>query len=137
MRGAERFIDTNVLLYLLSADGTRANRAEEIVADGGVISVQVLNEFAAVATRKLGMQFAEVREALGAIRSVCAVVPIDEATHDAGMRVAERYGFSIHDAIIVASALGAGCKMLLTEDMQDGLKIERQLRISNPFEQRR
>ena len=59
--------------------------------------------------------------------------PVDENTHDAGMRTAERYGLSIYDAMIVASALGAGFRVLLTEDMQDGLTIERRLLIRNPF----
>ena len=133
MSGAERFIDTNVLLYLLSADETKANQAEALVAAGGVISVQVLNEFAAVASRKLGMPLADIRETLDTIRAICAVVPVDEATHDAAMQVAERYGFSIYDALIVASALGAGCRILLTEDLQHGSTVDRRLRIVNPF----
>ena len=55
MPAAETFFDTNVLLYLLSEDTTKSDRAEELVANGGVISVQVLDEFAAVASAKLGM----------------------------------------------------------------------------------
>jgi predicted nucleic acid-binding protein len=55
MPEADTLFDTNVLLYLLSEDATKADRAEKLVANGGVISVQVLNEFAAVASRKLGM----------------------------------------------------------------------------------
>ena len=56
------FFDTNVLLYLLSADATKADRAEELLKDqGGIVNVQVLNEFVNVATRKLAMSFAEVR----------------------------------------------------------------------------
>ena len=50
---ASRFFDTNVLLYLLSGDQAKANAAETLVASGGIVSVQVLNEFASVATRKL------------------------------------------------------------------------------------
>ena len=56
MSGAEVFLDTNVLLYLLSGDADKADRAEELIADGGVISVQVLNEFASVASRKFGLR---------------------------------------------------------------------------------
>ena len=75
MRGGSAFIDTNVLLYLLSADVTRADRAESVLAAGGVISVQVLNEFASVASRKLRMALSEIREILDAVRTACAVVP--------------------------------------------------------------
>ena len=62
MSGTEAFLDTNVLLYLLSRDAAKADRAEALVVAGGVISVQVLNEFASVASRKLEMSWAEIRE---------------------------------------------------------------------------
>jgi len=131
--GAESFLDTNVLLYLLSADERKADLAEEIVAEGGVISVQVLNEFASVATRKLGMSIPDVVEVLRAVRTMCRVVALDEATHDLGLRLAERYALSIHDATIAAAAGLAGCKLILSEDLQDGLRLEGRLRVRNPF----
>ena len=133
MRRADRFVDTNVLLYLLSVDRAKADVAEETIAGGGVISVQVLNEFAAVALRKLGLSIAEVREALTIIRTVCTVVRVGEETHDLGLRVAEKYGLSIYDSMVVASALLVQCSELLSEDLQDGQVIERRLRIRNPF----
>jgi predicted nucleic acid-binding protein len=133
MSAADRFFDTNVLLYLLSGDDAKADRAEEVLASGGVISVQVLNEFASVATRKLKMPIAEIREVLATIRTVCKVVPIDEDTHDKGLEFVERYGLSIYDAMIVASALLAGCKALISEDMQGGQIIDGSLEIRNPF----
>lgn len=133
MNGGEDFFDTNVVLYLLSADTSKADRAEELVALRGTISVQVLNEFVAVASRKLHMQMIDVREALAGIRAVCAVVPITIETHDRAVEIAERYGLSIYDALIAAAALLAGCKTLHSEDMQDGQVIERQLTIRNPF----
>lgn len=133
MSGAEFFFDTNVILYLLSADAAKADRAEELLAIGGIISVQVLNEFAAVASRKLRMTWPEIREVLAQIRVVCPVEPISVDTHDKALQVAERYGISIYDALIVAAALIAGCTILYSEDMQDGQVIERQLTIRNPF----
>jgi len=131
--GAERFIDTNILLYLLSADETKADRAEEELSTGGIISVQVLNEFASVASRKLIMSITEIREALAEIRAVFHVVPISEQTHDIGLRVAEKHGLSVYDAMIVASALLAGCKILLSEDMQHGQTLDGRLEVRNPF----
>jgi predicted nucleic acid-binding protein len=128
------FIDSNILLYLLSADADKANRAEEIVRTGGLISVQVLNEITNVARRKLAMSWVEINEVLALIRSICPTEPLAIETHDRGRLVAERYELSVYDAMIVAAALLAGCKTLYSEDMQDGLLIDHQLHICNPFQ---
>jgi len=133
MSAAERFLDTNVLLYLLSGDDSKADRAEGELNAGGVVSVQVLNEFASVTSRKLKMSIAEIREMLATIRAICKVVPVSEGTHDLGLQVAEQYGLSIYDAMIVASAVLAGCKTIVSEDMQDGQIVQGRLRVWNPF----
>lgn len=134
MSESEQFFDTNVLLYLLSGDEAKADMAEELVAQGGHISVQVLNEFASVAMRKLGMSHDEVRKVLAPIRAVCVVNPLTQETHDLGLDLAKRYQLSVYDAMIVAAALIADCKLLLSEDMQHGLLINRKLRVRNPFD---
>ena len=126
------FFDTNVLLYLLSADTDKAQRAEELVSDGGVISVQVLNEFASVASRKLRMTIPEIQECLEPIREVCRVEPVTLETHLRGLDLAQRYGFSVYDSMIVAAASLAGCEILYSEDWQGGQRIDGLL-ISNPF----
>jgi predicted nucleic acid-binding protein len=54
-------------------------------------------------------------------------------THQSGLRLAERHGFSIYDSFIVAAALAAGCDTLWSEEMQHGMVIEQRLRIANPF----
>ncbi len=133
MNGGEDFFDTNVVLYLLSADMAKADRAEELISLGGTISVQVLNEFVAVASRKLRMPLSEIRDVLSQIRAVCTIEPITIETHDRALHIAERYGLSTYDALIVSAALLAGCKTLHSEDMQDGQVIEHQLTIRNPF----
>src|SRR5471030_3041611 len=112
MSEADSFFDTNVLLYLLSKDAAKADRAEVLLAFGGVVSVQVLNEFASVASRKLTMTIPEIREILSTIQAVCAVKPLDIETHELGLNMAERYGFSIYDGMIVAAALRAECAIL-------------------------
>lgn len=132
MRGGEAFFGTNVVLYLLSADTAKADVAEDLLASGGVISVQVLNEFSAVASRKLRMPWPEIRDVLTQVRAVCRVEPMSVDTYDRGAQLAERYGLFIYDALIVAAALLAGCTTLFSEDMQDGQVIER-LVIHNPF----
>jgi len=133
MSGADSFFDTSVLLYLLSDDTVRADRIETLLSARGVISVQVLNEFAVVALRKLNMPLSEVREILGTIRAVCAVEPISVETHDRGLAVFERYRFSLYDSMLVATALISGAKILYSEDLQNGQIIDDQLRVTNPF----
>lgn len=127
------FFDTNVLLYLLSEDDRKADRAEAIIASGGIINVQVLNEFASVASRKLRMSYAEIRDVLATVRGVCQIQTVTVDTHDRGLDIAERFGFSLYDSMIVSSALQSGCSVLYSEDMQHGQEIDAQLVVINPF----
>ena len=133
IRVTDSFFDSNVLLYLLSGDHAKADQAERLIRQGGHISVQVLNEFSSIATRKLKMRHHEVREVLAPIRELCKVNPLTEDCHDLGFKISENYQLSVYDSMIVASSLIAGCETLLSEDMQDGLFIENKLRIRNPF----
>jgi predicted nucleic acid-binding protein len=127
------FFDTNVLLYTLSGDAEKADRAEALITDGGCISVQVLNEFAAVATRKLSMSWTDVGEALAVFREVCRVESLTVETHDLAREIAARHGFGFYDSLIVASALLAECPVLYSEDLQHGQMIDRALMVKNPF----
>lgn len=133
MPDPESFIDTNILIYLLSEDTDKANRAEEIVRAGGRISVQVLNELANVARRKLAMPWKEIEELLDLIQAVCTIDSLTVEIHERGMAVAEQYNLSFYDSLIVAAALLGKCNILYSEDMQDGLLIDQRLRIYNPF----
>jgi predicted nucleic acid-binding protein len=132
MSGADAFFDTNVLLYLLSGDAAKADRAEELLAAGGVVSAQVLNEFAAVARCKLALSWPEIREVLATVRAICTVEPVSDRTHDLGMAIAERYRFTIYDGAIVAAASLAGCDLLYSEDLQDGQPVHG-VTVRNPF----
>lgn len=133
MSAAKTFLDTNVLLYLLSADSAKADRAEAVVASGGIISVQVLNEFASVAARKLAMSVAEIRDVLAPIRALCPIEALTSTTHDEALDLMERYGFSLYDAMIVAAAKLANCDKLYSEDMHNGQTLSSGLIIQNPF----
>ena len=133
MSADKTFFDTNVILYLFSADTAKAGRAEELLASGGQISVQVLNELASVARRKLGFSWHEVIDVTTQLQHLCPVVPLTVETHACGLQTAERYGMSVYDGMIVASALLSGCTTLFTEDLQDGQVIDGQLTIRNPF----
>jgi predicted nucleic acid-binding protein len=127
------FFDSNVLLYIASADPAKAERAERLIAEGGTISVQVLNEIANVARRKMALSWDETRTFLTMMRALLPVQPLTTALHEKGLDVAERYSLSIYDAMIVAAALQADCETLWSEDMQHGQIVEGRLRITDPF----
>ncbi|HZW79969.1 MAG TPA: PIN domain-containing protein [Candidatus Deferrimicrobiaceae bacterium] len=128
------FFDTNVLIYAIAQNDRRSVVAEELLAEGGIISVQVLNEFVSVTRRKIQMPWADVTEALDSIRILCpSPISITIKTHDSALGIAQQYGYSIYDALIAASALEANCSALYSEDLQDGQIIGKKLTIQNPF----
>ena len=133
---AKAFFDTNILVYVVGQNDKRTDKAEALLAGGGTISVQVLNELANVSRKKLRMSWDEIDEALAAIRVLCpSPVPVTIETHDAGRRIAARYGYSMFDGLIAASALEAACDTLYSEDLHDGQVIEGRVTIRNPFVQ--
>jgi len=127
------FFDTSVLVYIASGDATKADRAEAAITAGGAISVQVLNEIANVARRKMQMSWSETHAFLNSLRGLLTVYPLSVDVHETGLGLAERYGFSTYDAMVTASALHAGSPTLWSEDMQHGMKLKEGLRILNPF----
>jgi len=130
---ADVFFDTSVLLYVITDQDPRADIAENLLLDGGLVSAQVLNEFTAVATRKYKMNWAETEAALVRIRLLCGpVLPITLQIHKDGVEVAKRYGYHIYDSLMIAAAIEAKCKTLYAEDMQHGQRIG-ELTIQNPF----
>ena len=129
------FFDTNVVIYAVAQNDPRRTRAEQLLANGGIVSVQVLNEFVSVARRKLRMSWKDLAKALDAIRVLCpGIVPITIETHERALRIARRYRYEIYDALIAASALEAHCVILYSEDLRDGQTIDNQLTIRNPFD---
>jgi predicted nucleic acid-binding protein len=133
MSAETAFLDTNVLLYLLSADSGKADIAEELLRKGGIISVQVLSEFTSVCTRKLKMSYGEIREILMTINMVLDVRDLTPTIHETALDIAERYGYSFYDSMILAAAINAGCSLVYTEDLQSGQHIQDSLLIVNPF----
>ncbi len=127
------FFDTNVLLTLVSDDAQKADRAEALVRQGGATSVQVLDEAANAARRKMGMDWRQTREFLASLRGLLTVAPLTPETHELGLDFAERYMLSITDATIAAAATLCGCARLWSQDMQDGMRIGEKLRVANPF----
>jgi predicted nucleic acid-binding protein len=130
---AKRFLDTNILIYAFAADDPRSARAESLVADGGVIGVQVLNEFTNVARRKLHWHWDQIEASLAVIDELFGpVAPLTTAIHARGVVLARERELSVYDALIVAAALEAGCQLLLSEDLQHGQKFGT-LTVDNPF----
>jgi predicted nucleic acid-binding protein len=130
----EAFFDTNVLIYAVALDDPRNAQAEDLLASGGTISVQILNEFVSVARRKIAMSWRDVMGALDAFRILCpSPLPITMELHEAALKIAARHGYGIYDSLVIAAALEAGCAILYSEDFQDGQTIDGQLTIRNPF----
>ncbi|HEX8466182.1 MAG TPA: PIN domain-containing protein [Allosphingosinicella sp.] len=126
-------LDSNVVIYLTDRDPEKAARSKALIAEGGWISAQVMNEVAAVARRKVRLAWPAVHELLALVRSFFIVEPLTLATHDQTLFVAERYKLDVYDSAVVASALLAGCDTLWSEDMHDGLVVQGALTIRNPY----
>ncbi len=127
------FLDTNVLVYAVLSDDPRCPTAERLLAAGGTVSVQVLNEFANVARGKLEWSWRDIEAMLMLVRRRTERVrSISLSIHEAALALARDHSLSFYDALIVAAALEAGCDTLFTEDMQHGRKFGG-LAIVNPF----
>ena len=126
------FLDTNVILYLLD-DSPKVAIAEQLIASGSIISVQVLNEALVNCIRKAGMSWQEAGQFIDGVSTLCPVVDMTPTTHKIGRALGERYGLSVYDAMIVAAALENQCTTIYSEDMHHGLVVEGQLKIVNPF----
>ena len=126
------FLDSNVILYLLSADTQKADKAESLLSQKPIISVQVLNEVTSVCRRKLKMPWSETQSLLDAVKATCSVVPLTVQTHAEAVQIARRHHLSFYDAHIVSAAMASGAQTLMSEDMHEGLSLKG-LRIQNPF----
>lgn len=127
------FFDSNVIVYFASGDPAKADVAERLLAQGGTISVQVLNEVAHVLRRKFRMEWSAVQFILTRLRRLLTVVPVTSETHDLGLSLAENHNLPVHDAMIAAAGLLAGCGVLLSEDFQDRMVFAGRMRVENPF----
>ena len=126
------FIDTNIAVYAFGA-GQQADLALRLLR-GATISVQVLNEFANVAIRKLQYSSDDLAVAISDIRTAASrIAIIDEPTHDLAREIVFRYKLGFYDSVLLASALLADCDTFYSEDMHAGLVLEDQMTIRNPF----
>jgi predicted nucleic acid-binding protein len=134
---ARCFVDSNILLYADDRSaGPKRERAreliEEVMSTGtGVLSLQVLQEYFAVATKKLGVPAAGARQRIELLSRLDVVIL---GVEDILMAIDlhRLHQFSIWDALVIRAALNAGCRVLYSEDLQDGRRIDG-LEIVNPF----
>ena len=126
------FFDTNILVYAQETNG-KGDHARALLAGGGKLSVQVLNEFTAVSRRKQQRDWDEIAEAISDVLTmVDPPLALTLDLHAAARTLAEDHQLSFYDALIVAAAIEAGCDTLFSEDMQHGRSIGT-LAIVNPF----
>lgn len=126
------FLDSNVILYLLSDDAAKADAAEVLLLDQPTISVQVLNEVTSVCLRKLKLDWPETLDLLNALKANCKVVALTIEIHNKALAVAQQNQLSFYDALIFAAAMTSGAHTLMSEDMHHGAVIQG-IRIQNPF----
>jgi predicted nucleic acid-binding protein len=127
------FFDSNVLIYAFTQAGEKTDRARHVLSFGGAVSVQSLNETANSLRRKFNVGWPRIGQIIDAIVELCpSPSPLSLETHRAALRISERYGYSVYDGMIVASAIESGCTILYTEDLQHGQVVEG-VRIENPF----
>lgn len=132
---ASRFLETNVLVYLFDRDSPqKAERSWEILAAAGnTISTQVLQEFYNAAVRKLLMPAKDARQALDRLAEACRVLTIEVPVILRAAERSDRQRLSFWDALIVEAAGAAGCRVILSEDLQPGREYEPGLRVENPY----
>jgi predicted nucleic acid-binding protein len=134
---ARCFVDSNVLLYADDRSaGPKRDRARELIrevmgAGTGVLSLQVLQEYFSVATKKLGISADGARQRIELLSRLDVVIlGVEDVL--AAIDLHRLHQFSTWDALVIRAALNAGCRVLYSEDLQDGRRIDG-LEIVNPF----
>ena len=128
------FCDTNVCLYALHADTPdKAGKAMSALATGPTISTQVLGETVRTMLVKFHFDPEDAKKQVHFLSTRCTVVTLETADYLEAIRVFRDYRLSWWDSLIVATALRAGCSILLSEDMQHGFLIDGKLAVVNPF----
>ena len=135
------FLDTNILVYAYdTSDDAKHKAAVDLIArllseENVVISTQVLNEFVVVITGKVNrpLSIDDAAAILNKFKENFAIhlTGIPEMTK--AFSLIKKFKLSYWDALIIAAATNSRCSILFTEDLQDGLKINKDLRIINPF----
>jgi predicted nucleic acid-binding protein len=127
------FADTNIVVYAVGQDSDKRTKARQILAQGVIVSSQVINETVSVLTPKQGANLVAAHEVAESLLELCEVATVDESTIREAIRLVRRYRLSHWDSLIVVAALLAGCEKLYSQDMQHGQVFDEQLKVINPF----
>lgn len=136
MSDSPAFIDSNIWLYAFIDNGDLKHQLAAQVIQGNthpVISSQVVSEVCVNMLRKAGQTESFVRDLLHDFYSRYEVVAVGREVQLEASCLRERYSLSYWDSMICSAAIKAECKILISEDMQHGLKISERLEIVNPF----
>jgi predicted nucleic acid-binding protein len=129
------FIDTNVLIYAYSETEPYKKDITLTILESYyiVFSIQVINEIIWVMNKKYKIDFKSLQALSNIFWQKFEVTLLQKSSINNALSIAQRYKYSYWDSLIIASALENECKILYTEDMQDGQIIEEKLKIENPF----
>ncbi|GAB0118714.1 PIN domain-containing protein [Acidisoma sp. 7E03] len=129
------FLDSNIILYAMMEEETgKANVADAILrGEDCHISVQTLNEITHTLRRKTKLSLDQIGELIADVRSIATVHDVSAALYARGWAIIQRYGLQTYDSMILACAIENGLETVLSEDMQDGLRIFDMATIRNPF----
>lgn len=135
------FLDTNIFVYAIDTSSKEKKKREHarnlvkhhIINESGVISIQVLQEFFQVSTHKIKKPLS-VEEALEFLQyiSILQIVRPDYNMVTAAIHLHKNNSVSFWDAMILQSAKSAACNFVLSEDLQDGFRLDEMV-IKNPF----
>lgn len=129
------FLDTNLLVYAhTNVDPPKGARVQAVIKAGNtVISTQILTETANVLYKKFRIPWGEISMVLDEMETHSGIHENTKETIQQACHLAERYGYSFYDSLVIASALATSCTLLYSEDMQHGQVIAETLTIMNPF----
>ncbi len=135
------FLDSNVVVYLFDkSERQKQSRIKKLIAQHITqskiyLSVQVINEFVIVTSKKIAFPITASRqkEIIELLNDLFSIVPLNYITSLRALELSVKYKLSYWDSLIISSAIENMCNILFTEDMQNGLIIEDKLKIVNPF----
>jgi predicted nucleic acid-binding protein len=130
-------LDTNILAYAEGVNGSIMKRAalelvQKLPEDAGLLPVQALGELYHVLVRKAGRTRAKARAAILSWRDAFPVIETSDEVMLAAADLATSHQFVIWDAVILSAAAEAGCRLLLSEDLQQGFTWKGTT-VTNPF----
>ena len=127
------FIDTNILIYLLSLDSKKKDIARTFLSNHNLISTQVVNEYCNICLKKFNLSTSDTQETLISITQRVQVCNIDLDTIFLALKIKHKYKYQYYDSLIIASAIENKCSILYSEDLQHNQIVDNKLKILNPF----